>query len=335
MSHLAPFAAVPLAILLGYVILEFDGLLALTVDGDTKWWLSLPVGILVVAIAIAGGGAVPYAFATAFPWYVRSFEQRRRQKIRDRRAMELLSAPDTVPVAPFCLYLRPFQSTGRLRVLVGTKEEYDRRSQYVRGKGPSIFIEYRWSDLETLMAAEIELVEPLVALGHPGEGTGAGRVPVEDAGWRAAFTKLARHAKHIVVVPSTHEGTLWEIREILRERVLWQKTTIIVPPRTFPSNLRGGVAISNRFFPGATRHDNPLLAGDIADDARKALRLVGLLPSAIEPASATALAAENMGLLFVLVERGGAVGPGALVPVWDGFTTINLWRICADKMLRF
>jgi len=92
-----------------------------------------------------------------------------------------------------------------------------------------------WGDFETILAENLEPGVRLIALGRPGEHVGAGRVVALEDSWQAAFHKLAARAEFIVAVPSTHEGTMWELRQIASDSELLGKTTLVIPGGTFGS----------------------------------------------------------------------------------------------------
>jgi hypothetical protein len=136
--------------------------------------------------------------------------------------------------APFNLYLRPFESTGRLFV---------RNVEHIVGSGfdastPSVV------EIETLIGdilAEWDI--ELAALGEPGEHVGAGRVRAKEDQWRDFVAILIKAANITYVLPSADEGTFWEI-SVLKQLGLIERCIFIQPPspsvgngfeRAFPS----------------------------------------------------------------------------------------------------
>ncbi len=69
----------------------------------------------------------------------------------------------------------------------------------------------------------------MIALGAPLEHIGAGRIQVGDNAWREAIALLLKHARLIVVLPSSRAGTLQEIGIILGSALV-TRTVMIDPP---------------------------------------------------------------------------------------------------------
>jgi hypothetical protein len=185
--------------------------------------------------------AIIIAFMVGRNW-VREKDQQIAQRARDQRAVQIYdwlstSKPDE-RAQPYSLYLRPFTSTGHARIPL-------RSAVYKRGvlagPTPGTFdpelgqtIRYKryvtFGDFETELAALVEPQAPLIALGRTGEQIGAGRIESDDKDWRTRFELLAEHAIVIFLVPSTHEGTQWEIKRIRDDAKLLRKTVLFVPP---------------------------------------------------------------------------------------------------------
>jgi hypothetical protein len=162
---------------------------------------------------------------------MRRLEQRFAQRNRDRAA-KLVALEVTLPRklqrTPFCLYLRPFSSTGRLPVVTA--------SLTTQFRTPVIGRDYRTTtaneitDLETLLARALVFALPLVALGRPGEQVGAGRIRTTEEDWWTRFLLLARNAAAIIVLPSRNAGTKRELETIFAKPELLSKTAFIIPP---------------------------------------------------------------------------------------------------------
>jgi hypothetical protein len=135
------------------------------------------------------------------------------------------------------LYLRPFASTGSLRiplksvvvkrgVIAGPATVYDpqlgRTSRFKR------YVTF--GDFETELADVVASQAPLVALGYPGEQIGAGRIETGDDEWQGTFKQLAARAVAIILVPSLHCGTRAEIDAILSTPEWLAKTMFFIPP---------------------------------------------------------------------------------------------------------
>lgn len=113
---------------------------------------------------------------------------------------------------PFSLYLRPFASTNVISATGGfigfVAERVELEGQVERATRP---------------------IGGLVALGAPLEHIGAGRIQVPDTEWRAAIDLLLKHARLIVMLPSSRQGTLEEISMILGSDLV-TRTVLIDPP---------------------------------------------------------------------------------------------------------
>lgn len=112
---------------------------------------------------------------------------------------------------PYSLYLRPFASTNVIGANVGIGMQAER------------------IELEAQIERATRPIGPLIALGAPLEHIGAGRIQVGDDAWRAAIALLLKHAKLIVVLPSSRAGTLQEIGIILGSTLV-TRTVLIDPP---------------------------------------------------------------------------------------------------------
>jgi hypothetical protein len=120
----------------------------------------------------------------------------------------------------FYLYLRPFNVTNRVPVR-NPKHSSDLFSLAQYEHLPTM-------DFESILENATSL--PLVALGHPGEAVGAGRIETDDKSWWDDFLLLARSAEKIFVVPSDRTGTKREI-EWLKESGNLKKSIFICPPQ--------------------------------------------------------------------------------------------------------
>ena len=70
---------------------------------------------------------------------------------------------------------------------------------------------------------------PLVALGRPHETFGAGRILTDDQTWQKKITRLMEAAKIILLIPSSHSGTLWEFEHIYHSNLI-EKCIFVMPP---------------------------------------------------------------------------------------------------------
>lgn len=174
--------------------------------------------------------------------WIREKDQQIAQRSRDQRALsfynQLIDVDNLKERSPFTLYLRPFSSTGHVRIPLksfmlrrGILTEptfgiYDTQL----GK-TTLFKRYvTFGDFETELAKLVEIPAPLIALGRVGEQIGAGRIESNDDGWQVKFKLLANKSRVIFLIPSTHEGTKWEIDFILSESEILRKTIFFIPP---------------------------------------------------------------------------------------------------------
>jgi hypothetical protein len=113
------------------------------------------------------------------------------------------ASPSPVPGRAFVLYLRPFGVTGLLNI--------------------------GGLDFESSMAYNLSPMMPMIALGHPGEAIGAGRILTTDEHWRDEILRLVDKAERIMLIPSHREGTKWEIAK-LKDNQHFGKTIFAMPP---------------------------------------------------------------------------------------------------------
>ncbi len=163
---------------------------------------------LVCAMAAIPVGAVAAS--------VRMWELKRKQRVRDNDAADILNRLERGEKPRFSLYLRTFGVTGNLPL-----EQSSEAERLLFGQ-PHL-------DFERLLAHAAESDAPLVALGKPEEHVGAGRILTDDATWEQKILRLAEHAVNIFVIPSSRPGTAWEIDMIVCNG-LWSKTVFLMPP---------------------------------------------------------------------------------------------------------
>lgn len=203
---------------------------------------------------------------------VRKSEQKHAQRRRDSRAREVASRVASNAARPhFYLWLRPFTSPGHVRIAP--------RSAMVKRVSPNITTydypgfgrttqmrrDMLWGDLESLFAAMLERRAPILALGRAGEEIGAGRVPESEESWRTTFDTLAEAALAILLLPSTHSGTHWEMQRIMAAPDLLHKSVFVVSPG---ATWLGAAGLGSTFAPGASGpHDAEPTVRDDALDA--------------------------------------------------------------------
>jgi hypothetical protein len=175
------------------------------------------------------------SLAIGVPVWVYRRLTRYRYRVRDRAAhavLERLRRQELAPVE-FYLLLRPFVFYHRDGVVLAWRKRG--RNRY--GQRTGTLIERL---LEALIGSPEDHVEeaiargfhrdhsPLVALG-PSRNLGGGKLQLPDEEWRTAASLLIRHARRIILIPSYHAGTLWEIEHILAVGAL-AKTVWVMPP---------------------------------------------------------------------------------------------------------
>jgi hypothetical protein len=147
-----------------------------------------------------------------------------RQAENDRSAQSIMAALRADPkatVRPFALYLRAFETTGRMHVPL-----YLRLRKLSQG-----IYRLETNDLESYVSHSVRGIAPLIALGRSGEAIGAGRITADDSEWERDVLTLVRRARGILLVPSSRPGTLWEIEMLKRENLL-HKVVFVMPPRS-------------------------------------------------------------------------------------------------------
>jgi len=145
------------------------------------------------------------------------------QHARDLRAQKIFHQVQShVAPSSFCLYLRPFASTGAV---------VRHRLQPRAVSNRSIVVQGETLELEEQLERACRRVAPLVCLGRPRGHIGAGRIPTEEDTWKAVIDKLMEHASLIVMLPSSRAGTRHELERILTSDLI-DKTVFIDPPRS-------------------------------------------------------------------------------------------------------
>jgi hypothetical protein len=175
--------------------------------------------------AVGGRGwdaAIAIAMLLASQW-LRGKQIRVRQNDYNSTAQHILSdlrADPAARVPDFYLYLRAFETTGKLQVPL-----------YLRVRRKCVWVAQQLvtDDLESYVSLATGSRAPLVALGRPGEAIGAGRILTDDASWKGDVVTLMQRAKGILLVPSDRDGTVWEM-DTLRLEGLFSKVVFVMPP---------------------------------------------------------------------------------------------------------
>lgn len=135
-----------------------------------------------------------------------------RQKRRDDYALSVFNALELGTIQEFAVFLRPFYLTGQI-------------AQTVESFGSDSTTTYGF---EAEMIGALAELMPAVALGRPGEAIGVGRIRTDDSSWKTAAAELMSRASLILCVPSAHQGTAWELEQIVQNGYL-AKTLFFMP----------------------------------------------------------------------------------------------------------
>jgi hypothetical protein len=184
--------------------------------------LELPIWYHLATIAF------PALCAPSAKLLSRSHRQTEQSK-RDRRAaqiLKILRASRGAAAGDFSLFLRAFETTGRMPF----ESSFWESGMFV-GSGMDVRSEDdKMGDFEAGLAEAVEKETPLVALGRPGEQLGAGRALTTDEQWQEDLRLLANHAKSIFLLPSSRPSVIWELNFLIESRLL-EKVVWVQPPR--------------------------------------------------------------------------------------------------------
>ena len=219
------------------------------------WWLSMWVGVNLIGfglfspalllthpelgvwlwteqmLAASGGWKRDVAAGAACVLLciiLREVLRKLRQAESDALAQKILQdvRDGKPPSKPYFLYLRAFETTKRLKAPLFLLDL------------STMGLSRMWTgELESFISAALRRKGPLIALGHPGENVGAGRVITSDEAWMDDIAKLAAGATGILLIPSHRPGTVWEI-EHLRQTGLLSRTIFVMPPESRRFNWR-------------------------------------------------------------------------------------------------
>jgi hypothetical protein len=179
----------------------------------------LPIPAFILGLALV---VVMMAIGFTLGGFFSRRHKKGQQQVRDKRVSEILALVRAENSPSFSLYLRAFETTGRMRCKADSSMKapvFDSRN-----------FDDRLSDFETVLAESVETGMPMVALGEPGEHTGAGRVASSQNCWKEEIELLTSSATVILLLPSTRPGTLWEMN-FLHSNRLFKKTIIAVPAK--------------------------------------------------------------------------------------------------------
>jgi hypothetical protein len=149
--------------------------------------------------------------------------RQRLNEIAAERLLENLRTAQGLENKCYFVYLRAFETTGHLKPPFFFSV--------------SVLQRLHTNELESFLALALEKRGVLLGLGLPGENLGAARIRVEDTEWKAAIERLLTRAAGVLLLPSAHQGTRWEIA-FLQKQDLLQKTVFIMPPRTHQFDWR-------------------------------------------------------------------------------------------------
>lgn len=117
------------------------------------------------------------------------------------------------------LYLRPFETDGKFVV----DRSYVNFFSWEIADRPGV------DSIERVFADAFAKTAPLVGLGGRGDvefGLGAAQLVAD---WKVKITNAITQVEYILIIPSTTDGTLWELSEVIRQ-VQLKKTIFIMPP---------------------------------------------------------------------------------------------------------
>jgi hypothetical protein len=239
----------------------------------------------------------------------RTKEQKRFQVRRDEWARAVFAAlPSTAQ--PYSLWLRPFTSTGQVWVV--------RRSRVVKLRHEDVEkagFHVEFDDLETLLAAALEPVAPLIALGRTDGHVGAGRIVSTNSGWREDFLRLASSARTVFLLLSAHPGTNWETHWLLEHPAVLRRCVFVLPPAYDIDEKRRASLME----PGSTRPGNQ----DRTLDTVRAETLAAFT-AFLTPTDRTRLAQATGGALFQL-DNTDAVSVTRFVPLRVAGWWLSYW----------
>lgn len=185
--------------------------LAMTPDFSIQAFLG--VGVLV----LFGAGSATYLS------YISDYCGQNRRDLQAAKLDHALAAGEKA--TPYVLYLRPFASTDQFSEVAESGPMVARMADAAGASAPTT----ERFELEHQIQRCTKSIGPLVALGQPLEHLGAGRILTTDANWKTVALRLMLQAELIILLPSSREGTLWEIDTILTRDMI-RRTIIIDPP---------------------------------------------------------------------------------------------------------
>jgi len=177
--------------------------------------------------------AIVMLFSAFFvlPYYKQRALMADVQQRRDEQASAILAAVCGGQKADeFILFLRPFSSTAQLGLSQQKRRNeqqalWDSSNSDAQSQLPA---ELSHGDFESLLTDEFW---PPVILGldKPGEHFGASRLPIDEQDWQNIVLKLMQSASTLIVIPSTHAGTLWELEQIVARNYIHKCIFFIEP----------------------------------------------------------------------------------------------------------
>ncbi len=173
-------------------------------------------------VALFGGPksvAVLYCVGLLLLIVTRSYLRHLWQAQKDEAGREILLqlSDGKKPTRDFVLYLRAFDTTGKLKVPIFM---FDFQLNRLRVT----------NEFESYFSHAVRKTGPLIALGRPGGNIGAGRILTSDNTWKDDLTLLAEQAKLILIIPSDHTGTFYEMEMIRHNEHLADKCVFVMPP---------------------------------------------------------------------------------------------------------
>ena len=183
---------------------------------EHRWLLGVFFGIPITLLGMALGSVgqrikAEYELSTVVP-----SRKEVAAEIADAVAAGMSAA------VQFALFLRPFQTDGRLTFVNPNR-------RFVIPLLSAFYHEPLQLDLESFLADMVWPTYPLVSMGGPWiDVVGAGRIDAREE-WQTLVEGLARQARIILFIPSDSLGCEWEV-QMLKARGWLSKTVFVMPP---------------------------------------------------------------------------------------------------------
>lgn len=149
----------------------------------------------------------------------------------DTGAIDVFGNPEKFRKA-YSLYLRPFKIDGSIILNRSNTNLFD-WDQIDRPGDDGI---------ERILADALQRTAPLVALGGEHKIIGPANAGRFDD-WKKRITSTMEAATYILIIPSFHDGTLWEIGEIIKQGHT-HKAIFVIPPSNHMIQFQSAINFS-------------------------------------------------------------------------------------------